>query len=430
MKNEFSNLDEWLDWQQTLHPKNIDFKIQRIKSVYKKLKINRIAKKVITVAGTNGKGSTVALLENILSENGFSVGTFTSPHMMRYNERIKINNKEADTENIIEAFKIINKYRGKTTLTYFEFATLTAFYLFEKNDLDYVILEVGLGGRLDATNIIDSDISMITSIGIDHVEFLGSTIDSIALEKAGVMRPFRYCIFAQTNPPESLLSYSKKSSTQFHYNGNDFNLKILENSWLWKNKHLEINNLPLLSLKGNFQYNHAAAVIATLYHLSPDLLKNHDNLCKGLKKTMLLGRFQIISREPEVILDVAHNADAAEQLANNLSQTSKKRTIAVLGVLDDKDIYSLVKPFKSLINEWYCGTINNERGMNSEEIKCRISTLIDGKIVNSYASIVEAYNNALKSLEKEDQLIVYGSFYTVSEVLKHLEYFKKTAINE
>ena len=430
MENDFNNLDEWLHWQQTLHPKNIDFKIQRIKSVYKKLNINKIAKKIITVAGTNGKGSTVALLENILSENGFSVGTFTSPHMLRYNERIKINNKEANTEKIIEAFKVINQHRGKTTLTYFEFATLAAFYLFEKNNLDYVILEVGLGGRLDATNIVDSDISIITSIGIDHVEFLGSTIDSIALEKAGVMRPFCYCVFAQLDPPNSLLNYSKKNSTQLLCNGNDFNLKISEKNWSWKNKHLEINNLPLLSLKGNFQYCHAAAAISALYHLSPDVLKNHKNLYNGLKKTSLLGRYQIISSKPEIVLDVAHNADAATQLAKNLSQSLKKRTIAVIAVLEDKDIYSLVKPFKNLIDEWYCGTIDNERGMNSKEIECRISSLVDKKTVSSYPSVISAYNEAIKSLEEEDQLLVYGSFYTVSEILRYIKNHKKIAINQ
>ena len=213
MKKQLNNLDEWLDWQETLHSKNIDFKLERIKSVYKKLKINKIAKKVIIVAGTNGKGSTVDLLENILHENGFSVGSFTSPHMLSYNERIKINDKAVETKKIIDAFEVVNNYRGKKTLTYFEFATLAAFYLFHQHELDFVILEVGLGGRLDATNIIDSDISIITSIGIDHVEFLGSTVDSIALEKAGVMRPFCQCIFAQKNPPMILLSYAKKNST-------------------------------------------------------------------------------------------------------------------------------------------------------------------------------------------------------------------------
>jgi len=429
MKSQFNNIEEWLDWQQTLHPKNIDFKIERIKSVYKKLKIKSIAKKVITIAGTNGKGSTAALLESILHENGFSVGSFTSPHMMDYNERIKINKKEAETNKIIEAFKVIDKCRGKVTLTYFEFATLTAFYLFHNSNLDYAILEVGLGGRLDATNIIDSDISIITSIGIDHVEFLGSTIDSIALEKAGVMRPFHHCIFAQANPPISLLKYAKKNSTHFLYNENDFHLKISKKNWLWKNKFLEIDDLPLLSLKGNFQYCHAAAAITALYYLSPEILENRDHLHRGLKNTSLLGRYQIISHEPEIVLDVAHNADAAKQLHKNLLESPRKKNIAVIGVLEDKDVYSLVKPMKSLIDEWYCGTINNERGMNAKEIECRISSTIETEHISHYSSIIEAYNKAIESLRKEDRLIVYGSFYTVSEILKYKKFTKKIVIN-
>ncbi|MAQ73442.1 MAG: bifunctional tetrahydrofolate synthase/dihydrofolate synthase [Gammaproteobacteria bacterium] len=429
MKKQFSNLDEWLDWQQTLHSKNIDFKLERIKSVYKKLKINKIAKKVIIVAGTNGKGSTVALLENILHENGFNVGSFTSPHMLSYNERIKINNKEVETKKIIDAFEIVNNNRGKKTLTYFEFATLAAFYLFHQHELDFVILEVGLGGRLDATNIIDSDISIITSIGIDHVEFLGSTVDSIALEKAGVMRPFCQCIFAQKNPPTVLLSYAKKNSTNFLYNGNDFSHNVLKNSWSWKNKNFKITGLPLLSLTGSFQYYHAAAALSALHHLSPDILNNKDCLFKALKKTMLLGRYQVISKNPEIILDVAHNADASSELCKNLSYSPARRTVAVIGILGDKDVYSLVKPMKSIIDSWYCGTIDNERGMNSEEIKYRISSIIDKQYLQSYPSIVEAYSAAVQSLHKDDRLIVYGSFYTVSEILKFVKFNKEIAVN-
>ena len=209
---KFNTVDEWLDWQQTVHPLNIDFKLERILSVYKKLKISKIAKKIITVAGTNGKGSTVSFLESVLNEKKYHVGTFTSPHILRYNERIKINGIEIDDESLLETFEMIDEVRGDTTLTYFEFATLSAFYLFSKSNLDVAVLEVGLGGRLDATNIVDSDISIITSIGIDHTEFLGNTIDSIALEKAGVMRPFKTCIYAQEKPPAALLKYAKNKS--------------------------------------------------------------------------------------------------------------------------------------------------------------------------------------------------------------------------
>ena len=429
MKDQFHNLEDWLDWQQTLHPKNIDFKLERIKSVYKKLNIKRIAKKIIIVAGTNGKGSTVAILESILHENNFSVGSFTSPHILEYNERIKINKTQVESKRLLEAFSIINKLRGSTTLTYFEFATLTAFYLFEKANLDYAILEVGLGGRLDATNIIDSDLSIITSIGIDHTEFLGSTLDSIALEKAGVMRPFTPCIFADENPPTVLLSHAKNLSSNFLFNSNDFFIKIFKDSWMWKDKSLEINDLPLLPLVGDFQYNHAGAALKALKIINPHILEDKEKLSKGFSNIVLLGRYQKISNSPEIIIDVAHNADSAKKLKLNLLKFPKKRTMAVLGVLTDKDIYSLVKPMAGIIDKWFCGTIDNERGMNSEEIKIRMSAVINKEYISTYPNMDSAFYEAMKTLKKNDRLIIYGSFYTVSEFLLYFKYSKRKLVN-
>lgn len=421
MKEYPSNLQEWLDWQQTLHPQNIDFKLERIKSVYEKLNIKSIADKVIIVAGTNGKGSTVAILESILFESKYSVGTFTSPHIKRYNERIKINKEEVTSAELIESFKIIDKLRGKTTLTYFEFATLTAFYLFSKRKLDYVVLEVGLGGRLDATNIIDSNLSIITSIGIDHTEFLGTTIDSIALEKAGVMRPFSPCIYADQNPPSVLLSYAKKNGSNFLYNQNDFFTKILKDTWVWRSNLGKELVLPLLPLRGDFQYNHASAALQALEIIEPSIIENTKLLNEGINNIALIGRYQRISSNPEIIIDVAHNADSAEKLMDNINREPKKNTIAVIGILKDKDVYSLVKPMVNNVDKWFCGTINSERGMNSDEIKTRMSGAISHNDIETFNSIDEACTIAMKSLRKEDRLIVYGSFYTVSEFLDYYE---------
>ena len=421
MKEYPSNLQEWLDWQQTLHPQNIDFKLERIKSVYEKLNIKSIADKVIIVAGTNGKGSTVAILESILFESKYSVGTFTSPHIKRYNERIKVNKEEVTSAELIESFKIIDKLRGETTLTYFEFATLTAFYLFSKRKLDYVVLEVGLGGRLDATNIIDSNLSIITSIGIDHTEFLGTTIDSIALEKAGVMRPFSPCIYADQNPPSVLLSYAKKNGSNFLYNQNDFFTKILKDTWVWRSNLGKELVLPLLPLRGDFQYNHASAALQALEIIEPSIIENTKLLNEGINNIALIGRYQRISSSPEIIIDVAHNADSAEKLMDNVNREPKKNTIAVVGILKDKDVYSLVKPMVNNIDKWFCGTINSERGMNSDEIKTRMSGAISHNDIETFDSIDEACTNAMKSLRKEDRLIVYGSFYTVSEFLDYYE---------
>ena len=417
MKKKLDNLHDWLEWQQELHPKNIDFKLERIKSVYKKLEIDKIAKKIIIVAGTNGKGSTVAILESILHHNNFSVGTFSSPHIINYNERIKVNKKEVEDSLLLEAFEKINKLRSETTLTYFEFATLSAFYIFNKLNVDYAILEVGLGGRLDATNIIDSDLSIISSIGIDHTEFLGTTIDSIALEKAGVMRPFCSCIYADINPPSSLLSYAKKNGTSFLYNQNDFSFKITHDSWTWNGKHGTTIDLPLLPLIGDFQYNHAGAALQALEIIEPNIFYNIDKIKKGIEDIVLLGRFQIYSKKPEIILDVAHNADSALKLKINLDKFPKKNTIAIVGFLADKDVYSLIKPFSSIIDQWYCGTIENKRGMNSDEIKARMKGTINDDLIQTFRNMNETFLSALTNLKDEDRVIVYGSFYTVSEFL-------------
>ena len=420
MKTYPKTLQEWLDWQQTLHPQNIDFKLERIKSVYNKLNIKNIADKVIIIAGTNGKGSTVAILESILHESNHSVGSFTSPHIISYNERIRFNKKEAETSELIDTFKIIDDIRGNTTLTYFEFATLTAFYLFSKKKLDYAILEVGLGGRLDATNIIDSDLSIITSIGIDHTEFLGTTIDSIAMEKAGVMRPFKPCIYAGKNPPSAIFRYANKIKSRLTFNQNDFKVKRSKESWIWSNSSKSLK-LPILPLVGDFQYDHAGAAISAINVLEPDILKDQICMDNAMKNISLLGRYQILSQRPEIILDVAHNEDSAQKLQENLKQNPNQNTIAIIGILKDKDVYSLIKPMINIVDTWYCVTIDNSRGMNAKEIKTRMSTLVSKDKIFTFDNIADASSMAMSNLDIDHRLIIYGSFYMVSDYLAYYE---------
>ena len=420
MKTYPKTLQEWLDWQQTLHPQNIDFKLERIKSVYNKLNIKNIADKVIIIAGTNGKGSTVAILESILHESNHSVGSFTSPHIISYNERIRFNKQEAETSELIDTFKIIDDIRGSTTLTYFEFATLTAFYLFSKKKLDYAILEVGLGGRLDATNIIDSDLSIITSIGIDHTEFLGTTIDSIAMEKAGVMRPFKPCIYAGKNPPSAIFRYANKIKSRLTFNQNDFKVKRNKDSWIWSNSSKSLK-LPILPLVGDFQYDHAGAAINAINVLEPDILEDKICMNNAMKNISLLGRYQILSKRPEIILDVAHNEDSAQKLQENLKQNPNQNTIAIIGILKDKDVYSLIKPMINIVDTWYCVTIDNSRGMNAKEIKTRMSTLVSKDKIFTFDNIADASSMAMSNLDVDHRLIIYGSFYMVSDYLAYYE---------
>ena len=419
MTQKFKTVDEWLDWQQTIHPLNIDFKLERILSVYKKLNISSIANKIITVAGTNGKGSTVSFLESILSKKNYRVGTFTSPHILRYNERIKINGQEIDDESLLETFEMIDDRRGDTTLTYFEFATLSAFYLFSKSNLDVAVLEVGLGGRLDATNIVDSDVSIITSIGIDHTEFLGNTIDSIALEKAGVMRPFKKCIYAQNKPPAALLKYAKNKSVNLLIHNNDYQVNRDQTNWSISSQTLNLNEIPNLKMIGDYQYNYAAASLLALNEILPDCLKDYDNVKVALSETEISGRFQFLSKSPDIILDVAHNEDAAKSLAENIKMHRYNSIQVVLGVLADKDVYSIVEPFSNLVDHWHIGTINSERGMNADEISYRINSIYKNKLsIGTYTSVTTAFNQAKSTQTKDSLLLVYGSFYTVSEVLK------------
>ena len=431
MKRRFDSVNEWLEWQQTVHPLNIDFKLERILSVFKKLNISKIAKKIVTVAGTNGKGSTVSFLESILKNNNYKVGAFTSPHILKYNERIKINGREIDDDQLLDAFELIDKKRENNTLTYFEFATLSAFYIFSKLDLDVVILEVGLGGRLDATNIIDSDISIITSIGIDHTEFLGNTIDSIALEKAGVMRPFKKSIFAQNNPPAAIYKYAKNKSVNLLVHNNDYQVIRHPNNWELSSKSLSIKKIPNLKLIGDYQYNYAAASVLALKEILPSCLDNISLLKTALSETEISGRFQYVQNSPDIILDVAHNEDAAKSLLKNIKDKGYEQINVVLGILNDKDVYSIVEPFIPYVNNWFIGTINSERGMNAEEIEYRIKSMFKKNLnIRTFNSVSTAFCSAKNEQKSSSLLLVYGSFYTVSEVLKinPLIFDKKNAV--
>lgn len=418
MSRRFETIDDWLEWQQTIHPLNIDFKLERILRVYKKLNIDNVANKIITIAGTNGKGSTVSFIESILLKNEISVGTFTSPHILKYNERIKINGECIDDNTLLDVFAIIDEARGNDTLTYFEFATLTAFYIFSKSNIDIAVLEVGLGGRLDATNIIDSDVSIITSIGIDHTEYLGNTIDSIALEKAGVMRSFKKCIFAHKKPPAVLYNYAKNKSVNLLVHDNDYQVQRYSDDWKLESKNLVIQNIPNLRMIGDYQYNYAAAAIIALNEIAPQSISDKHKLKQALSETTIAGRFQYLQKSPVIILDVAHNEDASKSLAKNIQCLSPKKINVVLGILKDKDVYSIVEPFSKIVNKWYVGTIDSQRGMNSEEIKFLISTSFKNKFnITTFASISDAYVSAKNELDDMSLLLVYGSFYTVSEVL-------------
>jgi len=410
-------LNEWIDWQCKLHSTNMDFNLSRIKEVAKRLNVHKTASKVFTVAGTNGKGSTVAILESVLLESGYNVGSYTSPHLIEFNERIKINKISADTEEICQAFEIIEENRKNTTLTFFEFSTLAAFIIFSKKNLDVIILEVGLGGRLDAVNIIDPDVSIITSIGYDHTAILGDDLELIAFEKSGIMRKNKPTIISYENIHQSIIKNSKEIGSNLEIINKNFSYKIIsDKKWFFSN----IDGVEIESdnpgIKGLLQINNAASVLQAL-HSCEGIELNNEKAVKGIKKSSILGRFQIVNSSPVTVLDIAHNVQSIETLIENLREYFPHSNYhAVFSVLKDKNVNQMLNLVKEFFQSWHISNSDNERALEVKELKS--NDFFISEEANAYDSIEKAYKGALEYAKKEnDVIVVFGSSYTVSPIL-------------
>ena len=415
MKN--FTLDEWIEWQCKLHSTNMDFNLSRIKEVACRLNVNKTKSKVFTVAGTNGKGSTVAILESILIESGYSVGSYTSPHLLEFNERIKVNKVPSSTKEICEAFEIIEEYRKDITLTYFEFSTLAAFIIFSKKKLDVLILEVGLGGRLDAVNIIDSDVSIITNIGLDHTAILGNDIEKIALEKSGVMRKNKPTIIGYSEIQNSVIKYSKKIGSNLSiFNKHFFNKINKDKTWAFTNIDGVKIECESLGIKGDIQINNASTAIQAI-HSCNGIVLNEKNLQSGLKKSEILGRFQVLNSIPVTILDIAHNEQSIKLLIKNLTKYyPNKKFHAVFSVLKDKNIDEMLNLLKDIFKSWHIAQSDNDRALKVSELKEKEFFISEKPRV--YDSIELAYEGALNTSNKEeDVLVVFGSSYTVALII-------------
>jgi dihydrofolate synthase/folylpolyglutamate synthase len=375
----------------------------------------------ISVAGTNGKGSSVILLDSILSAANYRIGRFTSPHLLRYNERICVAGIEASNHQICEAFECIEKIRNEISLTYFEFSTLAALLIFKQQQIDLAILEVGLGGRLDSVNIVDADIALITAIDVDHIEWLGKDRESIGFEKAGIFRTQQPAVCSDNNPPQSLIQHAKQLQTPLYYLGRDFHqIKNNDKSWNWQSQN-STYKLPMPSLQGDFQLQNAAGVLKVLELLKQKFPLPESAISQGLINAKLPGRFQILSGRITQILDVAHNPLGAKVLKDLLSQyTCQGKTHALVGMLKDKDIAAVFNILKQTITEWHIATLNVPR---SASVACLVKHLNNIGInnnINTYSSITKAYNELLKSVSESDRIIVFGSFHTVQEVLTNI----------
>ncbi|WP_455211654.1 bifunctional tetrahydrofolate synthase/dihydrofolate synthase [Kaarinaea lacus] len=417
----FDNVTDWLAYQESLNVKSIDLGLERVKAVYERLQLQPCWKAVFTVAGTNGKGSCVAMLASILSHGGYRVGTYTSPHLFRYNERICINGQPVDDALLCEAFEQVELARGDIALTYFEFGTLAALVIFAHASLDAVVLEVGLGGRLDAVNIIDPDVALITALDIDHVDWLGSDRDSIAKEKAGIMRPGKPMVCIDPDPPKSLREQVQLLGAKAYFINRDFNpQQVDETCWRWQTGEQAPAHYPYPPLTGDFQLRNAAGVIMSLHLIKHRLPVSERSIAEGLKTATITGRFQVIPGEVTRIFDVAHNAQAAQALARNLlNYTGAGRTFAVVGMLKDKAITDVANAMAQVVNYWYVGDVQVPRSANAAHLAEQVAKGLQGNQtdVRVFATIEDAYRAANNNASKGDRIVVFGSFYTVAALL-------------
>ncbi len=389
-------LDEWLNWQEGLHTQEIDLGLERIQKVYQKLFPEGVPFKVITVAGTNGKGSTIAFIDSIYQQSSVRAGAFTSPHIIKYNERFTISGQMVNDETICQAFETIETCRSDVSLTYFEFSTLAALVIFTNKEVDVAILEIGLGGRLDSANIVNPNVSIITNIDLDHTDYLGDTREAIGFEKAGIMRHNIPCVCADQNPPTSLQNHAD-------------NIGAL----------LTFVNQPYLgeiSLQGEHQQYNAALAIAAINQLQKTLSTDQDQIIKGVKNANLSGRFEVkIINNKTIVLDVAHNEAAVMALASTL-RTNITPSIAIFSALKDKNIESMISAIEPLIDEWLLVPLNVNRATSTQE-------MVEKFNLSSNIKSCDNMNNAIHhavNTQQYQRIVIFGSFHTVADAMKIL----------
>lgn len=407
-----SPLSVWLDYLSTIHTSAIDLGLDRVANVALHAKLTKPAPHVITVAGTNGKGSTCAIIEAILLDAGYRVGVYNSPHLIRYNERVRINGHELDDLEHSRAFSAIESERKTVSLSFFEYGTLAALWLFKHHQVDVVVLEVGLGGRLDATNIVDHDVSIVTSLAVDHVDWLGSDINVIGYEKAGIFRSGRPAICGQPLPPATVAAHADDIGAELYQVGIQYNYKDNGDSWEWRSGAYDLTELPKPSLP---LANAATALMA----LGVSGLELSDiNIINGLKRVQLKGRMQFLSHHPIIILDVAHNPHSASYLAEQIQQQYQGKPIhAVVGMLRDKDIQETIKTLLPVVDQWYPASLQGPRAASADELIAHIPSA-----THPYSDPVSAFEAALKQADEQDIVVVVGSFHTVGEVLDYWQH--------
>jgi dihydrofolate synthase/folylpolyglutamate synthase len=416
----FDTLDQWLAWFETLHPKKIDFSLSRVRAVLDALDIATPPYRVITVGGTNGKGSCVAMLESIYREAGYRVGAFTSPHLWRFNERLRLDAKAISDTALIELFELMDAARGTITLSYFEASAVAAMLFYARARVDLAILEVGMGGRLDAVNVYDADAALIVSIDLDHEEWLGSDRDAIGREKAGIMRAGRPVVVADADPPTSILEAAASLGAELKLIGRDFSVESEADGLIYRVSGRADERLPRPSFGVRAQLQNAAACIAIVDALGSSLPVDRAAVGRGLKNVRIAGRLDRHTIDGvEWIFDVAHNPAAAARMLDALeSSPPAERTWAVFGAMRDKDLAGVMRGFVSAVGEWFVAPVESERGASPDSLCGILSEL--GAVASAHADVAAACEAARRRAAPGDRVLVFGSFYTVGPALAAL----------
>lgn len=413
-------LQEWLDWCERLHPVAIDMGLERVRAVAQRMGLDFGPTAVITVAGTNGKGSTCAMLEAILQEAGYRTGVYTSPHLVHFEERCRVQGQAVQAQALAQAFEVVEQHRGDTSLTYFEFSTLAILHLLSQAQLDVAILEVGLGGRLDAVNIVDADCAVITSIDIDHTALLGHDRETIGREKAGIMRAGRPVIVSDPVPPQSVLDHAEQLGADLWRFGRDFNFSGDKLQWNWAGRGRRYSGMAYPALRGANQLVNASGVLAALEALRSRVPVTAQAVRNGLAMVELTGRFQIVPGEPVLVLDVAHNPHSVAALAENLDAMGfYPNTRAVFGAMADKDLVPMLARVVPLVDHWYFTDLPLPRAAKAKDLEqvWREQNQRTDTSSQCFADPAKALAKAVADAGATDRIVVFGSFYTVGGVL-------------
>jgi dihydrofolate synthase/folylpolyglutamate synthase len=415
-------LADWLRWQESLSPHDIDLGLDRLRIVAQRLSLDVPAGNVFTIGGTNGKGSTAGFLENLMSANGLGTGLYTSPHLVRYNERIRINGDPVDDRKLVEAFEAVESARGDVTLTYFEYGTLGAAVAFSRARSDIWILEVGLGGRLDAVNVIDPNYSLITTVALDHQEWLGQTVDAIAAEKAGIMRADSVAFYGDQPSLTVIESRAAELGASLHRLGTEYDYEAGLERWTWRGQAEVLSDLPYPEVADGAQLRNVSLVLAAVEAYDPRAL-NRPAVEKALRATRPPGRFQIVQREHEWVLDVAHNPQAADVLRERLDARPKPvETTAVVGMLADKEVEPFVMTLADSIDRWVVCTVQDSRAVSGETLAASIEA-VGGRVAKICLTPDDAFESAAQLTSEGGRILVCGSFRIVGPALRWLRLY-------